>query len=124
MFLKKASAIHYTVSAVLTVLLIFSFSMPVFSQRTETGKEEKKLTLTKDAKENGYRISQRGEGELYVSILGAVNPLTGKKFDGKHKFAYKCVQVAKIILITVVLVRGYVNQKIRCSPEYDPYLLY
>jgi hypothetical protein len=123
MFTKNLSAFRYLFLMALTFLLIFSLSSVAFSQRTG-GDGEKKITLKKNKKVNGYKIQTRGEGEFYVNILGAVNPLTGKKLDGKYKFVYRCAQVVGLITVAVILAKGYVEQKIRCSPAYDPYLLY
>lgn len=110
-------------TALLTCLVFIAAPTFVFSQHgDEHGRNQ--LPLVLNGTVNGYSIVERGDNKFLVRIQGATNPETGKKLNGRYDFAHRCLNVAKVIVVAVIIAKGMAERELRCRVERDPYLYY
>lgn len=82
------------------------------------------IILNKDAITNGFGVKEIGGGQTLINITGAKNPITGELLNGKFNFVYKCKQIIGLIAFTVVLAKGYAEQRASCAIDRDPRIYY
>ncbi|HWR34160.1 MAG TPA: hypothetical protein VN451_11565 [Chitinophagaceae bacterium] len=89
----------------LFLVLLISF-MPVFSSahiQVEKTSEKwiKKVTLKKNARTNGFKITQRS-GKIYFAAVKVTDPNTKKLVEGETQLEYRCegglITVVKVFL--------------------------
>lgn len=122
MFAMNRSSFRHVFSASLTILLIFSLSAAVFPQRDDGKKKENKennLLLEKNRRVNGWNDFEK-DGKYYVKILGATNPGTGKKLDGKYRFYYRCKLVLGVFAVAILIAKGLAERELECRLREDP----
>ncbi len=104
-------------------LLICVVPSTAFSQR-DNDDTRNQLALILGARQNGYSISEDEKGDFNIEIQGATNPDTGKKLEGTFDFAYRCANVASVVVVAVILARGRAREKVRCMVEKNPFIYY
>ncbi len=107
----------------LVSLLMCIVPATAFSQ-VHNNETRNQLALILGARQNGYGITKDEEGGIFIEIQGATNPDTGKKLDGTFDFAYRCANVASVIVVAVILTRGRAREKVRCMVEKNPFIFY
>ncbi len=82
------------------------------------------IVLKEGADTNGYKTKELGGGQILINIEGVKNPLGGGLLDGEFNFVLKCKQIIGLIAFTVVIAKGYAEQKAKCAIERDPRIYY
>lgn len=76
---------------------------------------ERKVTLQKNARNNGYSISTL-EGSFYLDASRVKDPLTNKLIEGSQRLLYMCSQNGPEIPVPVSFTRGNAAKiKIGCA---------
>jgi hypothetical protein len=115
MFKIKRRKIYAPLMFALMVSLVIAFSVTdSFAQKGGKGRY-RHISLKKGVKKNGYTTLQRGANEIFVRVVGAEDPNTGKKLEGEKKLEYKC-KLNDIPIVTSLLFSKGVStpQKVEC----------
>ena len=111
-------AIYSSSLALLTVVFVTALvAIASFAQKGGKGRYIH-IPLTKDARQNGYKIYQRGRDEINFTATGVVDPDTGDKLRGPRKLEYKCGD--QIYAKDLMFYSASPPKKIECANPMDP----
>lgn len=123
-FMKLLGAIHRSFGLLVLVSLLICIVPSTAHSQRDTEETRNQLALILGARVNGYGITEDENGDFYIDIQGATNPVSGKKMDGTFDLAYRCANVASVIVVAVILARGRAREKVRCMVKKNPFIYY
>jgi ABC-type nitrate/sulfonate/bicarbonate transport system ATPase subunit len=103
------------------LLVLISFS--AYSQKTGEKRDKRYVVLAKDARTNGYKITEENN-EIFLDAVDVADPKTKKLIEGVRRLLYRCSQNGPEIPVPVTFSNGRVNRvKIGCTILYEPKIL-
>jgi hypothetical protein len=64
-----------------------------------------KIELTKDARKNGYKISEK-QGKTYVQTNNVIDPISKKRLEGLHELEFRCREQDSLQRLSDVLFKN------------------
>ena len=75
------------------------------------------ISLTKDAKRNGYKLKQKGQ-KILVQVTNAVDPITQKELEGLFELLIRCKQSDKVKVLKLIFKSGFTqNSETPCIAD-------
>ncbi|MEZ5347393.1 MAG: ATP-binding cassette domain-containing protein [Pyrinomonadaceae bacterium] len=102
--------------------LIFTFAaVDTFAQRNDD--EKVSIRLDKDARQNGYKISENGE-KISFQAQNVFDPLKKKVLEGEHELLYSCEAEDSLRRMRIRLSGGVSKRvSIACAKLINPRIL-
>ncbi len=64
------------------------------------------ISLTKDAKRNGYKLKKKGQ-KILVQVTNAVDPITKKEFEGLIELLIRCKKSDRVKVLKLIFNSGF-----------------
>lgn len=102
----KLKKIYSSVLMILAVSFIIGLTVTdSFGQKGGKGRY-RKVGLTKDAKKNGYKVTEQGRQQYFLQIFGAENPITKRRLSSEELVEYKCREILKMLEKRILFENG------------------
>ena len=76
----------------------------------------RKVSLTKNAAKNGYKVTEPSRQQYYLQIIGAEDPLKKRVLTGEELVEYRCREILKAVERRILFNNGNTEPfRIECS---------